>query len=89
MPDLGLQKQAEQAARDRNASTLRFGDDDLLLGDEALDAADEERAVGVQGFGFGRGVGAVHRGAVVVPGLGDAIDRDLGRRDVGPGALID
>src|ERR1700730_18701235 len=61
----------------------------LLLDDEALDTADEERAVGVQPLGFGRGIGALHRGSVVVPELGDPVDRDIGGRYVGGRSLCD
>src|SRR3984893_14810778 len=61
----------------------------LLLDDEALDTADEERAVGVEPLGFGRGIGALHRGSVVVPELGDAVDLDIGCRNVGTRALGD
>src|SRR6185503_14864023 len=46
--------------------------DDFLLDDIALDAADEERAVGVQRLHFRRAGCRFERGLVVEPQLGDA-----------------
>src|SRR5262249_9615163 len=62
--------------------------DHLLLHHEGLDASDEERAVGEEGLGLRGGVGAGHGGAVVVPELGDAVDRDLRGGDVGACRLL-
>src|SRR5215813_1586510 len=62
--------------------------DHLLLHHEGLDASDEERAVGEEGFGLRRGVGAGHGRAVVVPKLGDAVDLDRRRGDVGARRLL-
>src|SRR5215831_13660037 len=62
--------------------------DHLLLHHKGLDAPDEERAVGKEGFGLRRGVGAGHGRAVVVPKLGDAVDLDRRRGDVGARRLL-
>jgi len=62
-------------------------DDHFFFDDEALIPPMKQGAVIVQALGFGRRIGAVHRRAVVVPQLGDAIDRDFGGRDVGSPAL--
>src|SRR5215831_147610 len=62
--------------------------DHLLLHHEGLDASDEERAVGEEGFGLRRGVGAGHGRAVVVPKLGDAVDLDRRGGDVGARRLL-
>src|SRR5262245_58906335 len=81
-------RRADGAAPGPSSAASR-GDDDLLLDDEALDAADEEGAIGVEGPGFGRGHGALHGRAVVVPELGDAVDIHGGGGNVGPRALGD
>src|SRR5438477_4268308 len=69
------------------SSSPGYGDDGQCFDPEGLDATAKAGAVIVQPLGLRRGIGAVHCGAVVVPELGDAIDRDLGGRNVGPGAL--
>ena len=43
----------------------------------------------MQRLGFGRGIGAIHGGQIVVPGFGNSIDFDIRRRNVGPGPLAD
>src|SRR5947208_2441315 len=63
--------------------------DYLLFGDETLDPADEEGAVGMQRFGLGRGIGALHGRQIVVPGLSNSIDFDIRRWNVGPGPLAE
>src|ERR1700758_3073461 len=63
--------------------------DHLLFGDEALDAADEKSAVGVERLGLRRGIGALHGGQIVIPGFGNSIDFDIRRRNVRPGPLTD
>ncbi len=65
------------------------GNDHSFLDDKALDTADEQRAVIVQALGLGCRVGALHRRPVIVPEFGDAVDFDIGRRDVGPGPLVE
>src|SRR5437762_2851091 len=60
----------------RACRSLGYGNDHLLFDDKRLDPADEQGAVIVQPLGFRRGVGALHRGGIVKPKLGDPIDGD-------------
>src|SRR5262245_38881090 len=71
----------------RRGSTRALADHHLLLDDVTLDATDEEGAVGVQGLHLRRLRGGLERGLVVEPQLGDAVDLDIGGRDVGAGAF--
>ena len=65
--------------------SARFRNDLPFLDDVGLDLADEQCAVVGQGLHFGGGAGTLQSLQIIIPKFGDAIDVDIGFRDVRAG----